>query len=153
MRELLTNRLLKQPFRDYVIKVVKAPLQKAIEHAASLLGHLDIENCELLEPSAMCLKEHKDRFFSHENNPARKALFSTIYDIAIAEMEHGNYYRDRMGAEIEWIIQDILDGKWRERTNGHPSKPTWNEQEPYGGKYSIVSRLHRHREEILKIIQ
>ena len=152
--ELLSTKILMPPLRDYVIHTIKAPLQKAIEFAGFLLESLlgPIENTETLEPVTKCLKEHKARFLSYENNPGREPLFSAFYDIVITEVEHDNYYRDRLGAEVEWIIQDVLDGKWQERTNGHPYKPTWNEPEPYGGKYSIVHKLHKHREEILKII-
>ena len=74
------------------------------------------------------------------------------YDIVIAEVEHDKHYRERFDVEIEWIVEDILAGKWEPRYEGCPSKD-WNEPAPYGGKYSMVYKLIKHREEILKIIE
>uniref|UniRef100_A0A6M3JPU8 Uncharacterized protein n=1 Tax=viral metagenome TaxID=1070528 RepID=A0A6M3JPU8_9ZZZZ len=91
-------------------------------------------------------------FFERENNPKREKMFRAAFKIFIAEIEHDIYYKDRFGWFIEEAIKAILNDNWEERTNGQPSSPHWNEDPPYGGKYSIVSKLKRHRAEILKII-
>lgn len=150
-----------------MIKKIKAPLQQAIQNAARLVQMApalleaaakirgtfgDITKENTINPNAHCLIEHKARFMEYAKGSGREALLSAAYDILIAEVEHDCVYRDWMGAELEWIIKDILAGKWQERTNGHPCKPYWNEPAPFGGKYSIVNKLKVHRLEILKII-
>ena len=163
----LTVRMLTFPYRDYVINNLKLPLQRAIESATNLAqmaqAVLDaavklvmkfgaMEDAKILEPTTQCFLEHKAKLLSYLNIPYRKKLISAIYDIIISENEHDAIYRDMLGAEVEWIIEDVLAGKWRERTNGHPDPRYWNEPEHHGGKYSIINKLQRHREEILKII-
>ena len=163
----LAQRMLTFPWRGYVIYKIKAPLQRAIQSATRLVQVIpalleaagkmrvkfgSIEDALTLDPNTQCLKEHKARFLSYESNPSREPLFSSTYDIAIVENEHDNYYRFRLGAEVEWIVEDILAGKWEPRFEGYPDK-CWNEPAPYGGKYSIVYKLQKHRKEILKLIE
>ena len=150
-----------------MIHKIKAPLHRAIVNATRLaqivpalmqavsrlrLKFGSMEDCLTSDPNTQCLKEHKARFLSYENNKGRSPLFAAVYDIAIAENESDNYYRFRLGAEIEWIVEDILAGKWEPRFEGHPDTH-WNEPAPYGGKYSIVYKLQKHRKEILKLIE
>ena len=162
----IAHRMLTFPWRGFVIQKVKAPLQRAIKNSNTLLqlapvllrsvkrlkdifGEATKQNA--IRPVALCLIEHKARFLSYENNPGRASLFGATYEIGITEVASDLYYEDRLNAEIEWIIEDILDGKWEPRCEGQPHQ-FWNEPAPYGGKYSIVFKLQKHREEILKII-
>ncbi len=152
---------------NFVIKKVKAPLEMAIRNSKRIVGIIpavinsavllrgkfgEITKGKTFQPTAHCLIEHKERFLSYENNPDRAPLFSAVYDVAAAEVEHDNYYRERYIVEIEWTLEDILSGKWIGRVEGTPAKKYWNEPAPYGGKYSIVYKLQKHREEILKLI-
>ena len=163
----LTHRMLSFPLRNYVIKKIKEPLQKTIENSkrlieltpallksASRLKSMfgDITTGNTNYPNTHCLIEHKARFLAHETCKNRVKLMEAAYDIGIAEIEHDKHYRERFDVEIEWIVEDILAGKWEPRYEGCTSRD-WNEPAPYGGKYSIVFKLRKHREEILKIIQ
>lgn len=162
----IAHRMLTFPWRGFVIKV-KGQLQAAIQNSSNLLelapallksvGKLrgifgDASKQNVLRPIANCLIEHKERYLSYENNQGRTPLFSSVYDIAIAETESDLFYEDRLNVEIEFIIEDILAGKWDARCEGQPHQ-YWNEPAPYGGKHSIVYKLQKHREEILKIIE
>ena len=164
----LANCMLSFPWREMVIRKVKAPLQKALLNSKRLIEILPalISSTELIRKTfgvitkdrafqqhVHCLIEHKERFLSYENNPGRAPLFGAAYDVITAEVEHDNYYRERLNVEVEFIIEDILAGKWEARLEGTPGKQYWNEPAPYGGKYSIISKLQKHREEILKLIE
>ena len=163
----IAHRMLNFPWRNYVIKKIKAPLEKAIKdakritemapalvNAAALLhgkfGAITKENT--LYPNTHCLIEHKARFLSYETNRGKAPMLAAAFDIAAAENEHDNYYQTRLNVEIEFIIEDILAGKWEPRPLGQPHQ-YWNEPSPYGGKHSIIYKLREHREEILKIIR
>ena len=152
----LSAKMLTFPWRSYVINRVKLPLQNAIENARRLVelapallkaaGQMKakfgaIEDARIIQKNAVCLREHKARFMSYENNPGRAPLFSAAFDILISEAEHDVYYADRLGAELEWIIKDILADKWQERTNGQPDRRWWKEPGEYGGKYSIINKF------------
>lgn len=162
----LSERMLTFPWRDYVINRVKAPLRRRIIKAKRLFEIVSsiieasnkirskfgsITNTQVVNQNTHCLIEHKEKFISFESNPDRINLLEAAYDILIAENAHDYYYSDRFQVELEFIIQDILAGKWQPRLEGRPDQ-YWNETKPYGGKYSIVYKLQKHREEILKII-
>jgi len=152
----------------FVVNKVKAPLQRAILNSkriaeiipalissASLLrGKFgDITKDKTFQQNAHCLIDHKAKFLSYMNNKGRAPLFSAAYDIGAAEVEHDNCYQEWLNVEVEFIIEDILSGKWIGRDEGTPAKKFWNEPAPYGGKYSIISKLQKHRVEILKLIE
>ena len=159
--------MLKPPLREFVIDKIKAPLQKVIEGAVSLtqvtsglleasglmkekFGEITRQNT--INKTTHALIDISNRFFQHERNPKREKMFSAAFEVFIAQIEHDIYYKDRFGWIIEEIIMAILNDNWEERTNGQPDSSHWNEDPPYGGKHSIISKLKRHREEILKII-
>ena len=163
----LAHRMLTFPWRNYVIFKIKAPLQKAIENSKRLIQLTpallksaarlktifgDITRGNTLYPNTHCLIEHKARFLAYETCVGRVKLMEAGYDIVIAEVEHDKHYRERFDVEIEWIVEDILAGRWDPRCEGQPNKD-WNEPAPYGGKYSIIYKLQKHREEILEIIK
>lgn len=164
----LANCMINFMWVSFVVNKVKAPLQKAILNSKRLIDVIptvissasllkgkfgEITKDKAFQQNAHCLIDHKARFLSYENNPGRASLFSAAYDVTVAEVEHDNYYRERLNVEVEWIIEDILAGKWIGRVEGTPAKKYWNEPAPYGGKYSIISKLQKHREEILKLIE
>ncbi len=151
----LTDRMLTFPLRRYVERKIKAPLRLAIIKAASLMTWKfgAIETAKIRQPNAHCLIKHKEKFLRYEcMNESGNALFEAAFNILITEVEHDIYYRDRFNVELEWIIEDILSGKWIPSEEGYPHQ-YWKEPAPYGGKYSIISKLQKHREEILKIIR
>lgn len=162
----LAHRMLTFPWRGFAIKV-KNQLKVAIKNSTTLLELApvllksvrklkvrfgDASKQNTLRPIANCLLEHKVRFLSYEClHEKQNALFEAAFSIMIMETETDLYYEDRLNVELEWIIEDILAGKWEPRCEGQPHQH-WNEPAPFGGKYSIVYKLQKHREEILKII-
>jgi hypothetical protein len=94
-----------------------------------------------------------DKFFMFENNKDRAGLFKAIYRLAVCEFEHDLYYASRRDWWIEQIILAILDGTWQPRLEGQPDPRWWKEPAPYGGKYSIVYKMWKHRAEIKKILE
>jgi len=161
----LSEKMLVFPFRDYVINKVKKPLQYAIESskriyqlmpaiiqaASQIRLKFGISKQNTNARNTHLLIDHKERFLSYELNKGRVPLLAAVYDLTIAENEHDLYYSPRMDVEIEFIIMDILLGKWQPRPEGYPNQ-YWKEPAPFGGKYSIVYKLQQHREEILKLI-
>uniref|UniRef100_A0A6M3KU77 Uncharacterized protein n=1 Tax=viral metagenome TaxID=1070528 RepID=A0A6M3KU77_9ZZZZ len=158
--------MLNFPWRNYVIKKIKAPLENAIKDAKRITEMASalvdaaallfvkfgaITKGNTLYPNTHCLIEHKARFLAYETNRGKAPLLAAAYDIVAAENEHDNYYQTRLNVEIEFIIEDILAGKWQPRAIGQPHQ-YWNEPAPYGGEHSIVYKLQKHRGEILKII-
>ena len=158
--------MLSFPWRGYVIKKVKAPLQRAIENAKrvaevapvlvasttklrKVFGNLTKD--KMMHPNTLCLIKHKEKFLNYETCHHSLKFEGAAYDIIIAENEHDPEYRHRFDFEIEQIVEDILTGKWKPRPMGCPVR-NWNEPAPYGGKYSIIYKLQEHRGEILKLI-
>lgn len=113
--------MLKPPFRQFVIYVVKAPLQKAIEKAASLLPEPTLENT--YHPNSHKLIKIRDRFMEYEDNNFKIKLFKAAFNLLIIEYEHDEYYRDR----FDWIVEVLREIKWRPRMINHPVTARWRE--------------------------
>ncbi|MFA5753624.1 MAG: hypothetical protein WC910_11200 [Bacteroidales bacterium] len=155
-------KMLTFPWRDFVINKVKPPLDKAIRTSKRLieLAPQVIETAKLIRklssgkyinPNAKLFAKYKERFLSYEDNPSRIGLFESAYDIIKAEIEHDNYYGDRLQCQLEWIIEDILNGEWKPREKNKPAG-YWKETKPYGGENTIISKIIKHKEEIKKVI-
>jgi hypothetical protein len=164
----LGDRMLTFPHRAYVIFKMKAPLREVIESSKkfyqltnALIKYTSmlrmrfgrLEEVKLFQPNARLFREYKERFFEYENNPSRLALFKAAFDIFISEIEHDNYYSDRLQVLIEWLIQDIFDGKWKPRENMKPNSDYWNEEPPYGGENTIIYKMIKHGKKIKKILE
>ena len=111
--------------RQYVIDEIKTPLMKAIvelSKCGSRLGMLIalIQIIRIAKKYPQPTKDHtllprthilidiQDKFFEHEDNPGRDALFRAIWRMFIVEYEHDPYYR----ARIDWVINEIKSNGW-----------------------------------------
>lgn len=126
--------------RNYVIEMVKSPLLKGIVgfSASSWLGRIKtiIEVLKISRrfpiptkaftnvPNTHRLLELEEKFFEHEDNKGRNALFRAIWRIFIVVYEHDGYYRSR----IDWIIGELTkmvnQGSWKQ---GDRPKRFWKE--------------------------
>ena len=123
----LIHWALRGEMRDFVINRVKAPLEKAIILAASLIPEPRIENTYL--PNTHRLMAYRDTFLKYETNQSKRKLFEASWKILIFEIEHDPYYRDR----FNWLIEMIAnDPEWKPRSCDHPNG-FWAEPAPYGG--------------------
>jgi len=156
--------------RSYFVNEVKAPLMKVIESLGSGISLIRsipalIKACRLINKfplprpgESMSLNtqatlEIITLFNRYHDNPGRQPLFDALYRLIVPEFEHDGYYSTIRDWWIEEIIIAILHGEWQPRPEGWLLSKWWKEPAPYGGKYSIVAKLIKHRAEILKLIE
>lgn len=164
----LGDRMLTFPHRNYVILKMKRPFREVIEASKkfyqltnALIRYSTMlrkrfgrtEDVILFQPNARTFLKYKKKFLEYEDNPARIALFKAAFDIFISEVEHDHYYEDRFEVILEWLIQDILDGKWKPREKMKPNPDYWHEPEPYGGEHTIIYKMMKHSKEIKRILE
>jgi hypothetical protein len=163
----LLSYMMLWPHREYVVKVIKAPLQKAIEKAKRLkitskafieaarnfrLKFGMVDNNNSLCWNAKNIIEAKNWFLSYPNMKGRRELISSVLDLYAAELEHDPDYRFTHDLLVDFMLGKILiEGKW-DVNNGVPNIRNWPEPPPYSPETSLVGKLIRHRQEILKII-
>jgi len=114
------QRMLRGPFRKYVIDIVKYPLMKAIVAAGKRYPSPTKENT--VKPNTHKLIDIRDKFFEYERNEQRRELFKAAFNILIVEYEHDGYYTDR----FNWIIEKIKELDWGDRGR-RPISAFWKE--------------------------
>lgn len=144
------HRMLSNPLRNYVIKKIKAPLQKVIILVGKRLPALTRENT--IYRNTHNLMDIEDKFFEYFNNGSKEEMFRCAWKMFKAECEHDRAYRYPWEWFVEELIKKVLSGEWEPRLEGWPEPKYWKEPQPYGGKHSIVYKLQSHRREILRII-
>ncbi len=140
----LTQIILGPPLRDYFIKRVKEPFLKAVIFFSKKYPEPSKANCTGHWTAPFM--EALDKLVNYVQY--RKNFFVAVRRIVIGEIEHDSMYRDPIIAILEWLIEDILDGKIPPREEGRPGRQYWLEPPPYGGKYSIIYKIRVHRKEI-----
>ncbi len=112
---LIRYRMLAEPLRQFVIKQVKAPLQRAIQLANKLLtktiGEPTKKNC--IHPHAHILIDERDWFMRMENNNGREELFRAAWNILIYEVEHDPYYGFRFNRILKRLVDKVNSGEWK----------------------------------------
>ena len=153
IRHTLMHLMLTPPLRDWVISFVKKPLFDAIISAGTKFNEKfgDVESQNLTFGNTKVLIEAWEDFFNYENNPARNKLFRALKDITVSEYEHDYYYAFRFNFFLELLIIAVLKGKWKTRPENTPSTH-WRAVKPYGGEYTIIAEIQKHREEIIDIL-
>ena len=107
--------------RDFVIWMVKYPLQQAVQKAGKLIPEPTLENT--FHPNSHKFIKIRDRFLEYEANFFRTKLFVAMFNILIGIYEHDVYYRDR----IDWLIEVIKEVKFSPRMINHPARQHWRE--------------------------
>jgi len=107
--ELFSFKILRTDLRDYVIKMVKALLMKALILVANRLPAITRENTRF--KNTHILMGIIDKFLELENNPGREEMFRAAFKIFLMEIEHDIYYRDRFNWFLEEIIKCYLEGR------------------------------------------
>ena len=103
-----------------MIDKIKKPLMKAITILAT--RYPEPTRDHTFVPNTHRLLDIQDKFFNHENNPGRDALFRAIWRVFIVEYEHDPYYRHR----IDWVIEEIEKSGWESNPYGCPRR-CWRE--------------------------
>jgi len=122
--------------RQYVIEQVKAPLQKAIEKGKSLSEVIKAigtyahrtpdptpENC--IFHNSHVLMKLRDRFFEHLDMSNKEMMFRSAIKMLIVEYEHDPQYRDIFDVFVEWLVEEVNSGNWRDRPPGRPLPEFW----------------------------
>ena len=147
---LLSHIILKSPLRDYFIKKVKLPLMKALILIGKRIPEVTKENT--LSKNAHTFSDIFDKFEKHYKiGGERLEMFKASRKIFLMEIDHDILYGDPFLWFIEETIKAILRGDIEERTNGHPMMPWWDEEPPYGGKYSII-RILQNKQSLEKVM-
>lgn len=107
---LISRLMLWSPWRQYVIEKIKKPLLDTIVRLATRYPPPMRDTVE--HPNTFILLDIRDKFFEHEDNPDRDALFQAIWRIFIVEYEHDPYYRWR----IDWVLDEIRKSDWQPKT-------------------------------------
>jgi len=153
--------------REFVVKDIKAPLQKAIESSKriinaapafieaakkfkSMFGGVDKTNS--LSKNVQSISETRDWFMSYPNMNGRRELLDSVFTLFGGELEHDPDYRYAFDIIFEKILEKMLEGKW-EANDGVPNSVNWPKPPPYIKEESITFLLIKHRKEVLKIIR
>ena len=162
-------------WRNYVIKIIKDPLRYAIVKAKTakdlikplmaangkFLAKMELKKGNTIYLNTHTLMDNKKKFLLYEDNPKRAKMFEAAYNVLIFEYEHDPYYHFRFDWVVEKIVEAILLGEWMPRPEGFPQRNAdrpkakhshWKEPTPYGGGYSIVTKLRDKRNEVLKVL-
>ena len=135
---LLYRWMLLGPKRQYVIDKIKRPLIKAIVTLASRFPEPTMDNT-IIRNTAILLNI-RDKFFEHEDNPGRDALFRAIWRMFVVEYEHDTYYRYR----IDWILEELNKSNWEPRILRREQH--WKEPESLnaeaGERFTRLKRVH-----------
>ena len=144
----LSDMILGFPYRNYFIEKVKEPFKKAI-HLYSL-KYPDPAKHPTTGKWTAPFRRALDKLVSYAKYNYQ--LFPDIRRIAIGEIEHDNMYRDPMLMMLESLIEEVLDGNLEGREADTPNERYWSEPKPYGGEYSIINQIRKHRKEICEIV-
>lgn len=124
-------KMLVYPYRSFVMRIVKAPLMKAIILASKLLekklGRTTRKNTT--NPYTRVLLDIEERFFRHYCNPSRMELMKAAWHLFLSEIEHDRHYR----WIFKWLIIEIKDevnkGNWSLLLDKFPDEDCWKEKE------------------------
>jgi len=147
--------------RGYIVKKVKAPLQRALETGKSLSQVMKVIKIitermpPLTKKNRMCKKTAlieliEARFFKYA--PVKKEMFKGAFKVLKFEIDHDGWYQGVYDFLLEQHIIMILTGEWPSRWQNIPFPKHWKEPQPYGGKYTIVSAIQKNREKIIDLL-
>jgi hypothetical protein len=121
--------MLAPPLRQFVIDVVKAPLQAAIIHANRLLNGKVGEPVKgnTLHPHSRQLIELRDWFMANEDNTDREELFRAAWNILIYEVEHDPYYGFRFNRILAKLVEKVNSGEWKFESHKPDDDFCWKE--------------------------
>jgi len=134
---LVSTWALFAPMRFYVIKKIKAPLQKAIERATRLKDisselFFAVKNIPEVTKKNTCFKnthiliDKKQLFNTYHNNPGRHKLTEAAFNLDIFEYEHDGYYAFIQDWMLIELAMDLARGDWVPRFTKFPVKHCWN---------------------------
>jgi len=127
--------------RAYIVEKFKAPTMLSL---IALARKIKIEPTlvNTYHPISHVLIDIRDRFFALENNSCRKALFEAAFRVFICVIESDRYYRWRFQWLIEEVVEAVIDGKWKPRTELSGLQKCWNGGEPSGKGYEFIKERY-----------
>ena len=150
--------------RGYIVKKVKAPLQKALETGKSLAQVTKViriitKRMPLLtKKNTMCKKTAllgliEERFLEYLPVKSRKReMFKGAFKVLKFEIEHDGWYQGAYDFLLEQHMMMILTGEWPSRWENIPFPRYWDEPKPYGGEYTITSAIQKNRKKIIDLL-
>jgi hypothetical protein len=154
-------------FRDFVVKDLKAPLQKAIQNSQRIITAAPafieaakkfkdmfggVKKEETLSLNVHAFMEIRDWFMSYPNMNGRRELLDSVFTLVEGELEHDPDYRFAFDIILDKYLEKMLEGKC-EANDGVPNPINWPQPPPYIKEQSVTFLLIKHRKEILKIIK
>jgi len=124
--------MLHAPFREYIIKAVKAPLMKAIILAAKQLPKATMDNTYY--HNTHVLMGIFDKFFKHFCNSSRLEMMQAGRDILLAEVEHDIHYAWILNWFAKEIADEVNKGNWKLNDEEFPIPNCWIETTTCTGK-------------------
>ncbi|MAF43116.1 MAG: hypothetical protein CMI54_02955 [Parcubacteria group bacterium] len=144
----IAQTILGQPLHQYFSKAVKEPFLRAVIFYSKKYPHPTRKN---VGQWAIPFMDALDKLVAF-NRGTREDFFIAVRRIVLGTIAHDGFYRERILAMFEWLIESLLNGKIYPRGEGTPKSNHWTEPQPYGGKHSIISKILIHRNEINKIL-
>jgi len=128
------------PMRNYVIRKIKAPLQKAIEGAKRLgditeMLYSAIKRIPKITKRNTCwynthiLIDRKEQFLKYHNNPGRQKLMEAAFNLLLFEYEHDGYYAFIYDWLIIELAMELARGNWKPRFQKFPIPHCWTGSE------------------------
>ncbi len=132
LEELFTSKMLTYPYRSFVIKQVKRPLEKVIilvaDRLVEKLGKVTRDNT--IQRNNHILLDIREEFFKHYTNERKIPLMRSAWELLLAEYEHDSHYRWLFDWLILEIMEEIKNGNWTPIEEKFPQPDCWiNEEE------------------------
>lgn len=127
---LIRSKMLRFPWRQFVIERVKAPLESAIILANKLLnGKVGVPTkLNTIHPHSHILIDERDWFMSMEDNPSKEKLFRAAWNILIYEVEHDPYYGFRFNRILNRLVDKVNSGEWKFEPHKVSDDFNWKEE-------------------------
>ena len=129
IENLIINRSLTGKGREFVINLVKAPIEKALVTSVKLFikafGRVTKENSRL--HNTHVLLDLRDEFFQHYTNRSRLELLDCAWELLIFENEHDSHYEWLFNWLTKRIAEERAKEDWIEPEKQFPQEGCWRD--------------------------
>ncbi len=127
LANLLISRMLTGKGRDFVIKVVKAPLEKALIRSVRLFirffGPVTKQNT--VKHNTHVLLDLKEEFFESYINRSKMPLMQSAWELLLFENEHDSHYEWLLNWLVKRIAEERAKGNWKDLPEKFPEENCW----------------------------
>ena len=119
--------MLGSALRGYVIRMIKAPLEKAIILAARRMPDPTRENVG--RHNALVLMDIRDEFFKHYINPSKMKLYQAAIKIGIGIVAHDAHHGWILSWWIDKLVEERMKGNWIPKAETFSRAGCWQDDE------------------------